>query len=308
MTQHQRTLPVDVLDSPKQDPSALRAGFNTRRQAFRKLHESGCFVIPNPWDVGSARYLQHLGFPALATTSAGFAFSQGLPDSDAAVSRDRTITNIAAIAAAVDLPVNADFASGYGRSPSDVAESVGLCVATGVAGLSIEDATGDPASPLYELPLALERVVAAREAIDRAGGGVLLTARAECYHVGHSDAFRESVRRLQAYAQAGADVLFAPGPQKPEEIRGLVGAIHPKPFNLLVVRDIGLGVADIAALGVRRISVGGALALAGWTAFMRAARALRTDGTFSGFADLTPYTEINELFAADLHARESRGI
>jgi len=286
----------------------LRAELNARRQAFRKLHESGCFVIPNPWDVGSARYLQHLGFPALATTSAGFAFSEGLPDSDAAVSRDRTLTNIAAIAAAVDLPVNADFASGYGRSPSDVAESVGLCVATGVAGLSIEDATGDPASPLYELPLALERVVAAREAIDRSGGGVLLTARAECYHVGHPDAFRESVRRLQAYAQAGADVLFAPGPQKPEEIRGLVGAIHPKPFNLLVVRDIGLGVADIAALGVRRISVGGALALAGWTAFVHAAQALRTNGTFSGFADLMPYPEINELFAKDLHAREARGI
>ena len=301
-------LPVDVPDRTKQDPSALRAEFSARRQAFRKLHESGCFVIPNPWDAGSARYLQHLGFPALATTSAGFAFSQGLPDSDAAVSRDRTLTNIAAIAAAVDLPVNADFASGYGRSPSDVAESVGLCVATGVAGLSIEDATGDPASPLYELPLALERVVAAREAIDRAGGGVLLTARAECYHVGHPDAFRESVRRLQAYAQAGADVLFAPGPQKPEEIRGLVGAIHPKPFNLLVVSNIGLGVADIAALGVRRISVGGALALAGWTAFVHAAQALRTNGTFSGFADLMPYPEINELFAKDLHAREARGI
>ena len=301
-------LPVDVPDRTKQDPSALRAEFSARRQAFRKLHESGCFVIPNPWDAGSARYLQHLGFPALATTSAGFAFSQGLPDSDAAVSRDRTLANIAAIAAAVDLPVNADFASGYGRSPSDVAESVGLCVATGVAGLSIEDATGDPASPLYELPLALERVVAAREAIDRAGGGVLLTARAECYHVGHPDAFRESVRRLQAYAQAGADVLFAPGPQKPEEIRGLVGAIHPKPFNLLVVSNIGLGVADIAALGVRRISVGGALALAGWTAFVHAAQALRTNGTFSGFADLMPYPEINELFAKDLHAREARGI
>jgi len=301
-------LPVDVPDRTKQDPSALRAEFSARRQAFRKLHESGCFVIPNPWDAGSARYLQHLGFPALATTSAGFAFSQGLPDSDAAVSRDRTLANIAAIAAAVDLPVNADFASGYGRSPSDVAESVGLCVATGVAGLSIEDATGDPASPLYELPLALERVVAAREAIDRAGGGVLLTARAECYHVGHPDAFRESVRRLQAYAQAGADVLFAPGPQKPEEIRGLVGAIHPKPFNLLVVSNIGLGVADIAALGVRRISVGGALALAGWTAFVHAAQALRTNGTFSGFADLMPYPEINELFAKDLHVREARGI
>src|SRR6185295_313157 len=156
-------------------------------------------------------------------------------------------------------------------------------------GLSIEDATGDPGSPLYELPLALERVVAAREAIDRAGGGVLLTARAECYHVGHPDAFRESVRRLQAYTDAGADVLFAPGPQKPEEIRALVEAVAPKPFNLLVVRDLGLDVADIAELGVRRISVGGALALAAWTAFMRAAQSLKVAGSFSGFADLVPY-------------------
>jgi 2-methylisocitrate lyase-like PEP mutase family enzyme len=278
----------------------------TKIQAFRALHESGCFVIPNPWDVGSARYLQHLGFAALATTSAGFAFSQGLPDSDAAVSRDRTLANIAAIADAVDLPVNADFSSGYGRTPSDVADSVTRCVATGVAGLSIEDATGEPAAPLYELSVALERVRAAREAIDRTGSGVLLTARAECYHVGHPDAFRESVRRLQAYAEAGADVLFAPGPQKPEEIRGLVQAVHPKPFNLLVVRDIGLGVADIAALGVRRISVGGALALAGWTAFMRAAQTLKANGNFSGFADLVPYPEINEFLAADLHAREAR--
>jgi 2-methylisocitrate lyase-like PEP mutase family enzyme len=280
----------------------------TKHQQFRKLHESGCFVIPNPWDVGSAKYLQHLGFRALATTSAGFAFSQGLPDSDAAVSRDRTLTNIAAIVAAVDVPVNADFSSGYGRSPSEVADSVGRCVATGVAGLSVEDATGDPAAPLYELSVAVERVVAAREAIDRAGGGVLLTARAECYHTGHPDPLRESVRRLQAYSEVGADVLFAPGPQKPEEIRALVHAVHPKPFNLLVVRDIGLGVADIAALGVRRISVGGALALAGWTAFMRAAQNLKANGTFSSFADLTPYPEINELFAAELRAREASGV
>lgn len=276
---------------------------STRRQAFRALHERGCFVIPNPWDVGSARYLQHLGFPALATTSAGFAFSQGLPDSDVAVSRDRILGNIAEIAGAVDLPVNADFSSGYGVEPSDVADSVTRCVATGVAGLSIEDATGTRATPLYDLSIAVERVQAARAAIDRSGGDVLLTARAECYHVGHPDALRESVRRLQAYAQAGADVLFAPGPQTPEDIKTLVEAVHPKPFNLLVVRDIGLGVADIAALGVRRISVGGALALAGWTAFMRAAQTLRANGSFSGFTDLVPYPEINELLTADLTAR-----
>jgi 2-methylisocitrate lyase-like PEP mutase family enzyme len=265
-------------------------------------------VIPNPWDVGSARYLQHLGFPALATTSAGFAFSQGLPDSDIAVSRDRSLAHIAEIAASVELPVNADFQSGYGVQPQEVADSVARCVATGVAGLSIEDSTGEPSSPLYELPLAVERIHAARQAIDRSGSGVLLTARAECYHVGHPDAFRESVRRLQAYAEAGADVLFAPGPHEADEIKALVEAVQPKPLNLLVVRDIGLGVSDIAALGVRRISVGGALALAAWTGFVRAAQTLKSEGRFAGFADLTPYADINGFLAADLRARRTGGI
>jgi 2-methylisocitrate lyase-like PEP mutase family enzyme len=257
-------------------------------------------VIPNPWDAGSARYLQHLGFPALATTSAGFAFSQGLPDSaddDVVVSRDRTLAHIASITAAVDLPVSADFMSGYGLEPADVAESVARCVATGVAGLSIEDSTGDPASPLYDLPIAVERVRAARQAIDRSGEDVLLTARAECYHVGHPDPFPESVRRLQAYAAAGADVLFAPGPRNPAEIKALAEAVAPKPLNLLVVADIGLNVAQIAALGVRRISVGGALALAAWTGFIRAARVLKGEGSFAGLAGLVPYPEINGLFA-----------
>ncbi|MGH3056366.1 MAG: isocitrate lyase/PEP mutase family protein, partial [Gaiellaceae bacterium] len=242
-----------------------RAALAARRKAFRALHERGCFVIPNPWDIGSARYLQHLGFKALATTSAGFAFSQGLPDSDQVVSRDRTLSHLRDLAASVDLPVNADFSSGYGREPSDVANSVTLCVATGVAGLSIEDATGEPAAPLFDLSVAIDRVRAAREAIDRSGSDVLLTARAECYLVGHPDAQRESIRRLQAYATAGADVLFAPGVRSREEIKALVDAVHPKPFNLLVNRDLGFGVDNIAALGVRRISVGGALALAGWT-------------------------------------------
>jgi 2-methylisocitrate lyase-like PEP mutase family enzyme len=278
-----------------------------RRQAFRALHERGCFVIPNPWDVGSARYLQHLGFPALATTSAGFAFSQGLPDSgdDAVLARDRSLAYIASITAAVDLPVSADFMSGYGLEPEDVAESVARCVATGVAGLSIEDATGDPASPLYELPIAIERVRAAREAIDRSGYDVLLTARAECYHVGHPDPFRESVRRLRAYASAGADVLFAPGPQNPAEIKALVEAVAPKPLNLLVVRDIGLSVREIEALGVRRVSVGGALALAAWTGFMRAAQTLKSEGSFAGLAGLVPYAEINGLFARDVPWQEA---
>jgi 2-methylisocitrate lyase-like PEP mutase family enzyme len=277
-------------------------GLVARRKAFRALHEQGCFVIPNPWDVGSARYLQHLGFPALATTSAGFAFSQGRPDADddSASARERNLAYIASITTAVDLPVSADFMSGYGTEPEDVAESVTRCVATGVAGLSIEDSTGDPASPLYDLPVAVERVRAARQAIDRSGQDVLLTARAECYHVGHPDPFRESVRRLQAYVAAGADVLFAPGPQTPAEIEALVAAVAPRPFNLLVVRDIGQRVDEIAALGVRRISVGGALALAAWTGFMRAAQTLKSEGSFTGLASLVPYPEINGLFARDL--------
>jgi 2-methylisocitrate lyase-like PEP mutase family enzyme len=229
-----------------------------QRETFRSLHASGCFVIPNPWDVGSARYLQHLGFPALATTSAGFAFSQGLADSEAAVSRERSLAYIAAIADAVALPVSADFGGGYGVRPEDVAENVRLCVATGIAGLSIEDATGDGSAPLYELSLAVERVRAARQAIDEAGGGVLLTARAECFHVGQPHALRESVERLQAYAAAGADVLFAPGLQRAEEIKTLVDAVWPRPLNVLIVRDVGLSVGqwrrsafDASALGER---------------------------------------------------------
>jgi 2-methylisocitrate lyase-like PEP mutase family enzyme len=295
---------LDAGERHSTSPAALAA----RRKAFRALHERGCVVIPNPWDVGSARYLQHLGFPALATTSAGFAFSQGLPDSgDAAViTRDQVLAHIATIAAAVDVPVSADFMSGYGLEPEDVAESVAACVATGVAGLSIEDASSDPSSPLYDLPIAVERVRAARQAIDRSGEDVLLTARAECYHVAHSDPFRDSVRRLQAYAEAGADVLFAPGVETPDEIVALVLAVSPKPLNLLVVRDVGLRVKGFEALGVRRISVGGALALAGWTAFIRAAQKLKSEGSFSGLASLVPYSEINGLFDTILPGSSTR--
>jgi len=291
------SMPGFVAEPPE---PTNHAALTERRRVFRALHERGCFVIPNPWDVGSARYLQHLGFPALATTSAGFAFSQGLPDSgdDAVITRDRSLGYISSITAAVDLPVSADFMSGYGVEPEDVAESVTRCVATGVAGLSIEDATGDPTSPLYDLPMAVERVRAARQAIDQSGEDVLLTARAECYHVGHPDPFRESVRRLQAYAAAGADVLFAPGPETPKEIKALVEAVAPKPLNLLVVRDIGLSTEGITALGVRRISVGGALALAAWTGFIRAAQTLKSEGSFAGLVNLVPYAEINGLFSA----------
>lgn len=293
----QRNSTSSVIDRDRSDQ------FETRRQQFRTLHERGCFVIPNPWDVGSARYLQHLGFPALATTSAGFAFSRGLPDTDSAVSLDQSLAHIAEIAAAVDLPVNADFASGYGNDLQEVADSVARCVATGVAGLSVEDATGDRSAPLYDLPMAVERIRAAQQAINQSGSGVLLTARAECYLVGHPDAFRESALRLQAYAEAGADVLFAPGVSKPEEIRALVEAVQPKPFNLLVNRDIGLSTGDIAALGVRRISVGSALALAAWGGFMRAAQALKSDGSFAGLAGLASYADINDFLAADLRTR-----
>jgi 2-methylisocitrate lyase-like PEP mutase family enzyme len=279
--------------------AAAPAATTARRQVFRQLHERGCFVIPNPWDVGSAKYLAHLGFPALATTSAGFLFSQGLPDSedDSAAARDRNLAYIADIVAAVDLPVSADFMAGYGKTPEQVADSVTRCISTGVAGLSIEDSTGDPAAPLYDLPIAIERVRAAREAIDRSGEDVLLTARAECWHVGHPNAFRESVRRLQAYVAAGADVLFAPGVSSPTEIEALVAAVAPRPFNLLVVRDIGMRVDEIGALGVRRISVGGALALAAWTGFIHAAKTLKAEGSFAGLANLVPYPEINGLFS-----------
>jgi 2-methylisocitrate lyase-like PEP mutase family enzyme len=269
--------------------------YSARRSAFRKLHESGCFVIPNPWDIGSARYLRSLGFAALATTSAGFSFSRGLPDADWAVPLDMVLEHIAQIVASVELPVNADFESGYAHDPDGVAENVRRCVATGVAGLSIEDATGDPQKPLYDLPLAIERIAAARAAIDASGSGVLLTARAECYLVRHADPLRESVRRLQAYAEAGADVLYAPGVWEPEEIRAVVAAVSPKPVNVLSA-NTKMSVADLAEMGVRRISVGSSLARAAWTGFIRAAKAIANEGSFVGFEGSVPYAELNSFF------------
>ncbi len=272
------------------------ADFSARRVAFRTLHEHGCFVIPNPWDPGSARYLRQLGFQALATTSAGFAFSRGLPDSSRAMPVDAVLGHIADVVAAVDLPVNADFESGYADDPEGVAASVRRCVATGVAGLSIEDATGDRARPLHDLPLAVERLAAARAAIDESGSGVLLTARAECFLVGHEDPLRESIRRLTAYAQAGADVLFAPGIYQRDDIRALTGALAPKPVNVLVGRNIGLTVADLAALGVRRVSVGSALARAAWTRFIEAAKDIAAEGRFTSLDGLTPFADLNGFF------------
>lgn len=280
--------------------------FAARRDQFRKLHESGCFVIPNPWDPGSARYLRHLGFRALATTSSGLAFSRGLPDSDWAIPREVVLNHIAEIAAAVELPVNADFESGYAHQPEGVADSVRLCVETGVAGLSIEDASGDRAKPLYDLPLAIARIKAARSAIDASGTGVLLTARAECYLVGHPEPLKESIRRLEAYAQAGADVLYAPGVRQRDEIQALVAAVSPKPVNVLMSANTGLRVADVAAMGVRRISVGSSLARAAWTGFIRAAKTIAAEGSFEGFDGIVPFAELNDFFRDDRKKRCSQ--
>lgn len=273
--------------------------FASRRAAFRKLHQSGCFVIPNPWDVGTARYLRGLGFKALATTSAGFAFSRGLPDAEWAVTRHMMLVHIAEIVASVDLPVNADFESGYAHEPEAVTRNVVLCVATGVAGLSIEDATGNREKPLYDLPLAVARIKAARAAIDASGADVLLTARAECFLVGHSDPLRESIRRLQAYSEAGADVLYAPGPTRREDIQAIASAVSPKPVNVLLGSHTGLTVADLADLGVRRVSVGSSLARAAWTGFIRAAKEIAEKGTTTAFEGTTPYAELNKFFEQD---------
>ena len=276
-----------------------------RRAAFRDLHASGCFVIPNPWDPGTARYLLHLGFKALATTSSGFSFGRALPDTDGAVGRDMALAHIAEIVSATDLPVNADFESGYADTPQGVAESVHLCCATGVAGLSIEDARAEREESLYDLDEAVARLRAAREAVDRHEGGVVLTARAECFLVGHPDPLAESIRRLRAYADAGADVLYAPGLRSPDEIRAVVEAVAPKPVNLLMSQNTGLTVTDVAALGVRRISVGSSLARAAWTGFIRAAHAIAEEGSFRGFDGSVPFAELNGFFRRDLAGREA---
>ncbi len=246
--------------------------FAPRRAAFRDLHASGCFVIPNPWDPGTARYLAHLGFKALATTSSGFAFSRALPDTDWAVPRDAMLAHVADLVAATDLPVNADFESGYAHDPAGVGANVRLCVETGVAGLSIEDSTGDPARPLYDLDQAVERIRAARAAIDNSGADVLLTGRAECYLVGHPDPLPESVRRLQAYAEAGADVLYAPGLPSLDAIRIICAAV-PRPVNVVMgLSGRAYTVEELAEAGVKRISVGGSFARAALGALVRAAR------------------------------------
>lgn len=267
--------------------------FAPRRAAFRKLHESGCFLIPNPWDIGSARLLQGLGFKALASTSSGFAWSQG--HSDHAMDVDAVLAHYRVLAAATDLPLNADFEDGHADDLDGVAHNVRRCVDTGVAGLSIEDSTGDAAQPLYPFETALARMRAARAAVDASGQDVMLIGRAECFLVGHPDAMTETLKRLRAYAEAGADCLFAPGLRSLADIETVVRAVAPKPVNVLVGHAAPFVLADLAKIGVRRVSVGGALAGAAWGSFLRAAHGL-VEGRFDGFADNATHGQLGELF------------
>ena len=266
-----------------------------KRRRFRALHAEGCFALPNPWDAGSARYLQSLGFKALATTSSGFAWSQARPDNG--VTRERVLAHLAELVAATDLPLNADFESGFGEDPRAVGESVRLAVDTGVAGLSIEDSTGDPARPLFTLDDAVARLRAARAAIDRSGGETLLVGRTEGFLVGRPD-LGEAIARLKAYAAAGADCLYAPGIRTREDIGALVKAVAPAPVNVLVGWASDLSIASLASLGVRRVSVGGALARAAWGGFSRAARELAEHGTFTALSEALSGQALNDLFAA----------
>lgn len=264
-----------------------------RRARFVELHKTGCFVLPNPWDIGSAKYLQHHGFKAIATTSAGFAFSRGLPDG--AVGLHAMLAHIREIVEATELPVNADFENGYADSPNDCAENARLCAETGVAGLSIEDNSGRADQPLYDVDLAAERIRAAKEGLH--DSGVVLTARAECFLVGVTD-IGEVIRRLTAYANAGADCLYAPGIKDRDDVAAVVKAVAPKPVNLLISAPGGLTMREAEELGVRRVSVGGALARAAWGGFMKAAKELAENGVFDGFADAAPHSELQQFFSS----------
>ena len=266
-----------------------------RCRRFRELHQSGCFVIPNPWDCGSARLLAGLGFPALATTSAGFAWSLGRPDNG--VTLDEALSHFRAVAGSVAVPVNADFEGGFATDPAGVARNVAAAAATGIAGVSIEDSTGDPARPLVDFPLAVERIRAARRAIDASGTQVLLTGRSEGFIVGRPD-LTETIRRLTAYAEAGAECLYAPGITKPDDIAAVVAAVAPKPVNVLVSSGFTT-VAELARAGVRRISVGGALARTAWTGFLEAAREIAGQGSFSALGRAVTFAEINRAFAPE---------
>jgi methylisocitrate lyase len=263
-------------------------------QVFRQLHQSGCFVIPNPWDLGSASLLAGLGFPALATTSSGFAWSRGRQDNH--VSLEETLLQLRSIAEAVAVPVNADFEGGFAIMPAEVAANVALAAATGVAGLSIEDSAGDPLQPLFDFTLSVERIRSARRAIDESGTGILLTGRSEGFIVGRPD-LAETIRRLAAYAEAGADCLYAPGIRTRADITAIVNAVAPKPVNMLVGGDFTT-VAELAGAGVRRISVGGALARAAWSGFLDAAKEIAEHGTFGNLSRAIPFADIDRSFAA----------
>jgi 2-methylisocitrate lyase-like PEP mutase family enzyme len=266
---------------------------------FRAMHQSGCFVLPNPWDIGTTIYLQRLGFKALATTSAGFAFSRG--KCDGGVPRDETLAHIREIVGATALPVNADFQSGYADEPEGVAANVRLCLATGVAGLSIEDNTGRSDAPLYEKELAVDRIRAAQAAIDASKTGVVLTGRCEAWLVGDSDPLRTALERLAAYAEAGADCLYAPGVSAPDEIAQIVKTVAPKSVNVLVSGfNHQVSFSQLTDLGVRRISVGSGLALAAWGAFLRAAQHIKTNGAFNLLANGAASADLNELFREKL--------
>src|SRR5882757_3843214 len=263
-----------------------------KRATFRKMHETGCFIIPNPFDVGSARALQHLGFKALASTSAGFAWT--IAKADNRVTLDEVCDHLTAICAAVDLPVNADFEGGFAHEPEKVGANVARAVKTGVAGLSIEDSTGDAAKPLYDRALAIARIKSARAAIDADHSGVLLTGRCEGFLVGQPD-LDMVIDRLKAYSDAGADCLYAPGIKTREQIAAVVKAVHPKPVNLLIGAS-GLSIAEAGDLGVRRISVGGSLARTAWAGFMKAAREIADKGTFAELANGYSGVELNKMF------------
>lgn len=280
--------------------------FTGRRAAYRQLHDAGCFVLPNAWDVGSARYLKHLGFSAVATTSGGFAFSRGLPDAEGAIPLELMLAHIAEIADATDLPLNADFESGYARDPEAIATNVRRCIDAGASGLSIEDLSGDPKRPLFDLPLAVARVETARAAIDDSGSGVVLTARAESFVARVPEPLEEAIRRLQAYAAAGADVLYTPGPHDLASISAIVDGVAPKPVNVLIGASVTFGVADLAQLGVRRVSVGSALARAAWGGFDRAARAL-VEGSFAGLDTALPFADLNGFFSQQPREGQARG-
>ncbi|HZY63376.1 MAG TPA: isocitrate lyase/phosphoenolpyruvate mutase family protein [Edaphobacter sp.] len=274
-----------------------------RRDAFRKLHEEGCFILPNPWDIGSARYLRSLGFKALATTSGGFAFSHGLPD-DGAVTRDLMLAHITEMVASVDLPINADFQSGYAGELEELAENVRLCAQTGVAALSIEDSTGDREEPIFEFSRAVERIRTAKDAIQSTEPDVLLVGRAECFLLGHPDPLPEAIRRLEAFAEAGADVLYAPGAAKRADVEAIVKAVAPKPVNVLLTSSAGLSIAELADLGVRRISVGSALARAAWTRFIHAAREMAEHNSMAGLDNSVNFAELDGFFRKDLAGRK----